>query len=212
MSSRPWVRIPPAQLQPGGVAQTGRALACQARRRRFESGRPRFSRGGRGVTAAPGVVNPAVSVRARPAAPSLTASRCPASAGVPRLPPADHADAEHLASSPRCNRDASRCGGSTPPVRIHQTRSHGDVAQPGRAPRLQRGRCRFDSDRLHLASVVSTASTRPLYGRGAGSTPAGGSSHTHARRGEALASPARRDGQLRVRLKPSPHPVSYPRT
>src|SRR3954462_2808876 len=28
---------------------------------------------------------------------------------------------------------------------------------------------------LTLASVVSTASTRPLYGRGAGSTPAGGS-------------------------------------
>jgi hypothetical protein len=27
----------------------------------------------------------------------------------------------------------------------------------------------------HRASVVSTASTRPLYGRGAGSTPAGGS-------------------------------------
>ena len=35
----------------------------------------------------------------------------------------------------------------------------------------------FDSRRLHVvhASVVSTASTRPLYGRGAGSTPAGGS-------------------------------------
>jgi hypothetical protein len=34
----------------------------------------------------------------------------------------------------------------------------------------------FDSRRLHSqASVVSTASTRPLYGRGAGSTPAGGS-------------------------------------
>jgi hypothetical protein len=33
----------------------------------------------------------------------------------------------------------------------------------------------FDSRRLHFASVVSTASTRPLYGRGAGSIPAGGS-------------------------------------
>lgn len=32
----------------GGVAQQSRALACQARGRRFESGRPRF-RGGRGV-------------------------------------------------------------------------------------------------------------------------------------------------------------------
>jgi hypothetical protein len=29
----------------------------------------------------------------------------------------------------------------------------------------------FDSRRLHSASVVSTASTRPLYGRGAGSNP-----------------------------------------
>jgi hypothetical protein len=40
MSSRSWVRIPPA-LPVGGVAQTSRALACQARGRRFESGRPR---------------------------------------------------------------------------------------------------------------------------------------------------------------------------
>ena len=38
----------------------------------------------------------------------------------------------------------------------------------------------FDSRRLHShASVVSTASTRPLYGRGAGSTPAGGSVASH---------------------------------
>ena len=64
------------------------------------------------------------------------------------------------------------------------TPSHGDVAQSGRAPRLQRGRCGFESHRLHCfldASVVSTASTRPLYGRGAGSTPAGGSRTTNAR-------------------------------
>jgi hypothetical protein len=40
MSSRSWVRIPPA-LPLGGVAQMSRALACQARGRRFESGRPR---------------------------------------------------------------------------------------------------------------------------------------------------------------------------
>ena len=33
-----------------GVAQLGRALACQARGRRFESGRPRSLRGGCGVT------------------------------------------------------------------------------------------------------------------------------------------------------------------
>jgi hypothetical protein len=34
--------IPPSVLLLGGVAQTSRALACQARGRRFESGRPRF--------------------------------------------------------------------------------------------------------------------------------------------------------------------------
>ena len=43
------------------------------------------------------------------------------------------------------------------------------------ASRLHRAGRGFDSHRLHQASVVSTASTRPLYGRGAGSTPAGGS-------------------------------------
>ena len=45
----------------------------------------------------------------------------------------------------------------------------------------------FDSRRLHLrASVVSTASTRPSYGRGAGSTPAGGSSHARSSADRAL--------------------------
>ena len=33
--------IPPSTFLLGGVAQTSRALACQARGRRFESGRPR---------------------------------------------------------------------------------------------------------------------------------------------------------------------------
>ena len=69
-----------------------------------------------------------------------------------------------------CNPAAQRCGGSTPPVRI------GDVAQRDESTSLAPRRSRFETCRLHLASVVSTASTRPLYGRGAGSTPAGGSS------------------------------------
>ena len=34
--------IPPSTFLIGDVAQTARALACQARGRRFESGRPRF--------------------------------------------------------------------------------------------------------------------------------------------------------------------------
>ena len=45
-------------------------------------------------------------------------------AGRPRL----RADAEHRRAQPRCNPVASRCGGSTPPVRIPR-RSPGDVAQ-----------------------------------------------------------------------------------
>ena len=45
----------------------------------------------------------------------------------------------------------------------------------GRAPRLQRGNVGSTPTVSINASVVSTASTRPLYGRGAGSIPAGGS-------------------------------------
>jgi hypothetical protein len=47
-------------------------------------------------------------------------------------------------SSAGCNPVASRCGGSTPPVRIAL-----GTKLNRRAPRLQRGRCRFESDRLH---------------------------------------------------------------
>ena len=45
----------------------------------------------------------------------------------------------------------------------------------GRAPRLQRGNVGSTPTVSINASVVSTASTRPLYGRGVGSIPAGGS-------------------------------------
>ena len=58
----------------------------------------------------------------------------------------------------------------------------------------------FDSRRLHSnASVVSTASTRPSYGRGAGSTPAGGSSHARSSVDESAALRRRRP---LVRLQP----------
>jgi hypothetical protein len=46
----------------------------------------------------------------------------------------------------------------------------------GRAPRLHRGGAGSTPAVSTRAFVVSTASTRPLYGRGAGSTPAEGSS------------------------------------
>jgi hypothetical protein len=115
----------------GGVAQTCRALACQARGRRFESGRPRF-RGGRGVDGSTRGCDPR---RRR---------------FEPGRPPSIRADAEQTASSAGCNPVASCCGGSTPPVRTSSFPAAGGCSSTGRAPRLQRGRCRFDSDRLHL--------------------------------------------------------------
>ena len=53
-------------------------------------------------------------------------------------------------SSAGCNPVASCCGGSTPPVRTCRFPSVWGCSSSGRAPRLQRGGCRFDSDRLHL--------------------------------------------------------------
>jgi hypothetical protein len=50
-----------------------------------------------------------------------------------------------------------------------------------RAPRLHRGGAGSSPAVSIVASVVSTASTRPLYGRGVGSTPAGGFSYPQAR-------------------------------
>jgi hypothetical protein len=107
----------------GGVAQLRRALACQARGRRFDPGRPRswwpWCKG-----PAPEVVSLAVPVRVRSVTPK-------------------HADAEQ--------RRAQRA--VTPPpravvVRLHPSAPRG-CSSTGRAPCLQRGRCRFDSDRLH---------------------------------------------------------------
>ena len=83
----------------GGVAQSSRALVCQARGHRFESGRPR-NHGGRGVTAASGVVIPVASVRTRPATPF-------------------QADAEHGRAQRAVTPPPDGCGGSTPPVRIN---------------------------------------------------------------------------------------------
>ena len=127
MSSRPWVRIPPA-LPPGGVAQPSRALACQARGCRFESGRPR-SWWPWCKRRAPEVVSLAVPVRVRSVTPP-----CGRRASV---------------SSTGCNPAASCCGGSTPPVRISAIRErrnaclrrraiHNDLLGPARGRSDQR--------------------------------------------------------------------------
>ena len=171
MSSRPWVRIPPAHFSLGGVAQPSRALACQARGRRFESGRPRFSWW--------------------PWCNGSTRGCEPRGAGSNPVGHLVRADAEHRVSSPRCKRGASRCGGSTPSVRTQF--DQGDEALV-ESTSLATRRSGFDSRRLHRASVVSTASTRPLYGRGAGSTPAGGSSRGRSSVGRA---PERHFGEAR---------------
>ena len=95
MSSRPRVRIPPAHL--ADVAQTCRALGCLPRGRRFKSGHPRswwsWCNG---------------SIRGRD----------PRGAGSNPVDRLLLANAEHPVSSAACNAVASRCGGSTPPVRI----------------------------------------------------------------------------------------------
>jgi hypothetical protein len=116
---------PAFHLFSGGVAQTCRALACQARGRRFESGRPRF-RGGRGVDGS-------------------TRGRDPRWRRFePGRPPSTRADAEH-----RRAQQAVTLSPRAVVVRLHPSASRG-CSSTGRAPRLQRGRCRFDSDRLHL--------------------------------------------------------------
>jgi hypothetical protein len=67
----------------------------------------------------------------------------------PGRPPSRHADAEH-----RRAQQAVTLSPRAVVVRLHPSASCRRMARgcssTGRAPRLQRGRCRFDSDRLHL--------------------------------------------------------------
>ena len=109
----------------GGVAQQRRALVCRARGRRFESGRPRFH-GGRGVDGSTRGCDP----RWR--------------RFEPGRPPSLRADAEH-----RRAQQAVTLSPRAVVVRLHPSAPRG-CSSTGRAPRLQRGRCRFDSDHLHL--------------------------------------------------------------
>ena len=166
----------------GGVAQTRRALACQARGRRFDSGRPRRrtdvrpSRGHDDFRSPPSrtATGDRADNEARSAAHGgrgVTASTRggePRSTGSNPVGHPSHADARAPVSSAGCNPAASRCGGSTPPVRI-----------PGDEALVAERLACTEEERVRLppspsASVVFNGSTRPLYGRGAGSTPAGG--------------------------------------
>ena len=158
-----------------GRSSESRVLACQARGRRFESGRPRPesrleaakpprevpTRGDRGVVGSIRGCDPrgaGSSPAGHPFARALSTRRAhPAVIRAPRAvvvrlhPPA-----------PR--RTETRRG-------LARGRSSG-----GGAPRLHRGGAGSIpavSTRQGLRSV--NGSTRPLYGRGAGSTPAGGS-------------------------------------
>ena len=142
MSSRSWVRIPPALLHPGDVAQRQE----QSLVRRETAGS-----------------SPVVPVRLtwwswcngsiRGRDPRGSGSN---PAGRPSSPGDEALVVERLA----CNEEVW--------VRLPPSPSH--------------------------ASVVSTASTRPLYGRGAGSTPAGGSSRGRSSDGRA---PERHSGEAR---------------
>jgi hypothetical protein len=156
---------------------------------------PLHVRGGRGVTAASGAVNPEASVRTRPATPfHADAEHGRAQPAVTRPPPAVVVRLHPFASTPGdealpaghlvCTEEEA---GSTPAVSTPDrspaplARSHDDFDRIDPSEnasvryRHSRHRRRVGHFRPLQASVVSTASTRPLYGRGAGSTPAGGS-------------------------------------
>lgn len=133
----------------GGVAQTARALACQARGRRFEPGRPRC---GRRIEA-------------------NTPGRDPGDAGSS---PAGHPSSgrEASESSPACNANASGCGGSTPPVRT----SLGDEAQPGeRLACTEEDRVRLPASPLLRWAAARRVRLGPTSSRPAGTATSHGS-------------------------------------
>jgi hypothetical protein len=78
---------------------------------------------------------------------------------------ANHADAEHGESSPRCNRGASGCGGSTPPVRTPKE-TYARSQRPGREA-LASGIFRED-----VRGCSSSGRAPRLQREDAGSTPA----------------------------------------
>jgi hypothetical protein len=161
MSSRPRVRIPPAQSE--RPRRPGRAALPL--------------RGRSSVAQSTGLSGQRSPVRAR-SSPSIHGG-CGVSGSIrdcesrrcrfdPDRPPFN-ADAEHGR--------APRAVNAVPPavvVRLHPSAPSRGTKLWWQSVSLATRRRRFDSCRLHRASVVSTASTRPLYGRGLGSIPSGG--------------------------------------
>ena len=92
----------------------------------------------------------------------------------PGRPPLTHADAEH-----RRAQQAVTLSPRAVVVRLHPSAprlfDQGDVAQPDERLACNEEDVGSTPTVSTFASVVSTASTRPLYGRGVGSNPAGGS-------------------------------------
>ena len=171
----------PTRAIPGDVAQTSRALACQARGRRFESGRPRF-RGGRGVDGSTRGCDPRWR-RFEPGRPPSTradaeqrraqqAVTLSPRAVVVRLHPSaprlsDKGDVAQLDERLACNEEDV---GSTPTVSTHS----GLRSVNGKHAPFVRPRCGFNSCRRLLHTPVAQRRERcPATAEAAGSSPAG---------------------------------------
>jgi hypothetical protein len=166
MSSRPWVRIPPARFR-GDVAQSCRALACQARGRGFEARRSRW-RALRPVT--PRLRLSARAIRDRQAklwgmtrrldrgVGRVTATRVPF-LGQPPLEEAVAAAAvrRHGVFPVAQLVGLGCCGSPTPAVSTKSSGGSTAARTCSRQPRIG-----SPVDDFAFASVVSTASTRPL--------------------------------------------------
>ena len=146
MSSRPWVRIPPALLR-GGVAQ-------QRKSARLSGGRPPVR-----VRSSPLSWWPWCNGSIRGCDPRGIGSN-----PVGRPPCGRRAPA----SSARCNRVASGCGGSTPPVRTSLLAPPGREREEPHGALTQHTHDGCGRGRLRLAPVVSMGSAHALrVGRGA---------------------------------------------
>jgi hypothetical protein len=144
MSSRPWVRIPPALSRIG--PPTGGLRGAVPAFHLFPRGRSSDEQSARLSGEKPPVrVRSSPLLRGGRGVDGSTRGRDPRWRRFePGRPPLTRADAEH-----RRAQQAVTLSPRAVVVRLHPSAPRG-CSSTGRAPRLQRGRCRFDSDRLHL--------------------------------------------------------------
>lgn len=164
---RSWGRAEVAQLESATLPRWRSPVRSRSSapcpRRVAQSGRaPRSHRGGQGFESLP-------SYQFRGGVIGNTAGSGPAARGSSPCPGATCTYSTGQSTGPRIR----GLRGSTPSVRATLGTRRGGVAQPGRAPRSQRGGRRFDSGLLHHVSVAQGRERRLAEPEAAGSTPAG---------------------------------------